>query len=186
MKKSLMFSLLCLSVLSLGACSQLSSQQSEDLSQIEQAINQPAPEFTIKDRDGKEVSLADFKGKKIYINVWASWCGPCKQEIPELEQVYQKYKDKEDYAFLSVVSSSEAEFANSRPAEQSKDKILQVAKELGVTYPVLFDSKDQVFESYQIKAFPTQLFIDSKGTLVKKIEGQVREKSLIQALESLD
>ncbi|MTB64990.1 redoxin domain-containing protein [Streptococcus sp. zg-86] len=148
-------------------------------------VGKEAPAFTIKDRDGNDVSLADFKGKKVYLNLWASWCGPCKQEIPELEEVYQGLEEKDDLVFLSVVSSAEKEFENARPAEQSKEQIMEVADDLGITYPVLFDTKDQVFKSYQVRAFPTHIFINHDGTIAQKFEGAMTKKELESRLNSL-
>ena len=95
------------------------------------------------DKDGKTVKLSDFKGKKVYINMWASWCGPCMREIPELEKTYQKLKDNKDIVFLSMTSPNDSEFKNQSPQDKGKDVILNKAKELGVTYPVLFDVNDR-------------------------------------------
>ena len=66
-----------------------------------------APQFTLLNQDNQPISLSDFKGKKVYINVWASWCGPCLREIPELEKVYQKVKAREDIVFLSITSPND-------------------------------------------------------------------------------
>ena len=97
-KLSLLGAALLSSSLLLTACSKEepkkentsnSSQEKKEEKTTTQAYN-----FTVMDKDGKEVKLSDFKGKKVYINVWASWCGPCLREIPELEKVYQKVKAK--------------------------------------------------------------------------------------------
>ena len=96
--------------------------------------------FTVKDVVGNDVNLADYHGKKVYINFWATWCGPCIREIPELEEVYQEYKDKDDFVFLSITSPNDAKFANANPADESQKVILSKANELGITYPVLFDT----------------------------------------------
>ncbi|MGQ7339521.1 TlpA family protein disulfide reductase [Streptococcus suis] len=148
--------------------------------------NQPVTlDFSLKDKDGKDVNLADYKGKKIYINVWATWCGPCQREIPELEEVYQEYKDKEDYVFLSITSPKDAEFANTNPADVSKDEILEKASELGATYPVLFDTKDQAMTHFGIPAFPTHILINSDGTLKVSFAGQVQKDKLVELLEEM-
>ncbi|MER0122817.1 TlpA family protein disulfide reductase [Streptococcus sp. ZJ93] len=185
MKKIIICMGLSLSLFALTACGENQGSTSSEAPVVQQIAGKEAPAFTIKDKDGKNVSLADFKGKKVYLNLWASWCGPCKHEIPELEEVYQGLKDQEDLVFLSVVSSAEKEFENERPAEQSKDSILEVADELGITYPVLFDTKDQVFKSYQVRAFPTHVFINSDGTIAQKFEGAMTKKELESRLNSL-
>lgn len=142
-------------------------------------------DFTVKDKDGNDVKLSDYKGKKVYLNVWASWCGPCKHEMPELEEVYQAFKDKEDYAFLSVTSPDDKEFANSNPADASKETILATAKKAGVTYPVLFDTKDQAMSALAISAFPTHYFINSDGTVHTTYMGGLTKEGLTQFLEEL-
>ena len=141
--------------------------------------------FTAMDKDGKTVKLSDFKGKKVYINMWASWCGPCMREIPELEKVYQKYKNNKDIVFLSMTSPNDAEFKNQSPQDKSKDVILKKAKELGATYPVLFDVNDRFIINYAIRSFPTHILINSDGTFETRIAGAVTEESLIKELEKL-
>ena len=141
--------------------------------------------FTAMDKDGKTVKLSDFKGKKVYINMWASWCGPCMREIPELEKVYQKYKNNKDIVFLSMTSPNDTEFKNQSPQDKSKDVILKKAKELGATYPVLFDVNDRFIINYAIRSFPTHILINSDGTFETRIAGAVTEESLTKELEKL-
>lgn len=141
--------------------------------------------FAAMDKDGKTVKLSDFKGKKVYINMWASWCGPCMREIPELEKVYQKYKNNKDIVFLSMTSPNDAEFKNQSPQDKSKDVILKKAKELGATYPVLFDVNDRFIINYAIRSFPTHILINSDGTFETRIAGAVTEESLTKEIEKL-
>lgn len=177
MKK--LVSLVALSFL-LVACSTKQEQTTSSSQPSEQATvasqdKKDVLDLTLKDKDGNDVKLSDYKGKKIYINVWASWCGPCKAELPELEEVYQEFKDKEDYAFLSVTSPSDEEFANANPADSSKEDILAEAKKAGITYPVLFDTKDQVMTGLDIAAFPTHYFINSDGTVQTHLGGLTKD-----------
>ncbi|MFA9413368.1 TlpA family protein disulfide reductase [Streptococcus sp. E29BA] len=144
---------------------------------------QVAPDVTLVDKDGKSVSLKDYAGKKIYINVWASWCGPCKQEIPELEKVYQNFKDKDDYVFLSVVSPNDNKFNNQRPMDSSEQEILSVAKDSKITYPVLFDTKDSFASQFGITSFPTHIIINSDGTVGQVMLGSTNEDILTKLLQ---
>lgn len=141
--------------------------------------------FIVKDIDGNDVKLSDFKGKKIYINIWASWCGPCIREIPELEKVYQEIKNNEDIVFISITSPSDAAFENMNSADETKKVILDKANELGVTYPVLFDFQDKVFTNYSVRAFPTHIFINSDGTINAQIPGMMNEKTLSEYIKNL-
>ena len=144
-----------------------------------------AYDFTAMDKDGKTIKLSDFKGKKVYINMWASWCGPCMREIPELEKTYQKLKDNKDIVFLSMTSPNDSEFKNQSPQDKGKDVILNKAKELGVTYPVLFDVNDRFIINYAIRSFPTHIFINSDGTIGNRIAGGVTEELLTKEIEKL-
>lgn len=165
----------------LTACSSLLSSGGSDSATPQ--IGQAASDFTLLTQDGERVSLEDYAGKKIYLNIWASWCGPCKREMPELEGVYQSYKDKEDVVFLSVVSASDDKYANSQPADASEAEILAVAQEQGITYPILFDSEDNFMSAYSVRAFPTQLVINSDGTISAYVMGSITASSLEKLLE---
>ena len=170
-KLTILSATLLSSALILSACSSGSSEKKEETNKQtatsstseNKAIQ--AFDFTAMDKDGKTVKLSDFKGKKVYINMWASWCGPCMREIPELEKTYQKLKDNKDVVFLSMTSPNDAEFKNQSPQDKGKDVILNKAKELGVTYPVLFDVNDRFIINYAIRSFPTHIFINSDGTI---------------------
>ena len=102
-----------------------------------------------------------------------------------LEKVYQKYKDNKDIVFLSMTSPNDAEFKNQTPQDKSKDVILKKAKELGATYPVLFDVKDRFIINYAIRSFPTHILINSDGTFETRIAGGVTEESLTKEIEKL-
>ena len=188
-KLTILSATLLSSALILSACSSSSEKKEETNKQTSTSSSSEtkatqAFDFTAMDKDGKTVKLSDFKGKKVYINMWASWCGPCMREIPELEKVYQKYKDNKDIVFLSMTSPNDAEFKNQSPQDKSKDVILKKAKELGATYPVLFDVNDR-FINYAIRSFPTHILINSDGTFETRIAGGVTEESLTKEIEKL-
>ena len=178
------------SALILSACSSTSDKREETNKQTATSSTSEnkaiqAFDFTAMDKDGKTVKLSDFKGKKVYINMWASWCGPCMREIPELEKTYQKLKNNKDVVFLSMTSPNDSEFKNQSPQDKGKDVILNKAKELGVTYPVLFDVNDRFIINYAIRSFPTHIFINSDGTIGNRIAGGVTEESLTKEIEKL-
>ena len=112
-KLSVLSATLLSSALILSACSSTSEKKEETNKQTATSSSNEnkaiqAYDFTAMDKDGKTVKLSDFKGKKVYINMWASWCGPCMREIPELEKTYQKLKDNKEIVFLSMTSPNEA------------------------------------------------------------------------------
>ena len=189
-KLTILSATLLSSALILSACSSTSDKKEETNKQTATSSTSEnkaiqAFDFTAMDKDGKTVKLSDFKGKKVYINMWASWCGPCMREIPELEKTYQKLKDNKDIVFLSMTSPNDAEFKNQSPQDKGKDVILNKAKELGVTYPVLFDVNDRFIINYAIRSFPTHIFINSDGTIGNRITGAVTEESLTKEIEKL-
>lgn len=176
----------------LTACSKTTEEQTTTTTTTNSAEStkqttdsKEAFDFLAKDIDGNDVRLSDFKGKKVYINLWASWCGPCIKEIPELEKVYQKVKSSDDIVFLSMTSPSDATFQNMNPQDESKKVILDKANELGVTYPVLFDVQDRFMINYNIRSFPTHIFINSDGTIHSQIPGMMNEQTLEQKIAQL-
>ncbi|MFC3928355.1 TlpA family protein disulfide reductase [Streptococcus caprae] len=188
--------LLCSSCLFLLSACSMAEQQSlparEEVAETQgdnglQTVveGQKAPELNLMDQDGNSVSLADYTGKKVYINFWASWCKPCLKEMPQLEKIYQKYKDNPDYAFLSVTSPSDAKFANAYPVDETQEKILATAKKAGITYPVFFDHKDSAIGSYTIRAFPSHVFINSDGTVSKVFAGELAPELIEAGLEAM-
>lgn len=189
-KLTILSATLLSSALILSACSSTSDKKEETNKQTATSSTSEnkaiqAFDFTAMDKDGKTVKLSDFKGKKVYINMWASWCGPCMREIPELEKTYQKLKDNKDIVFLSMTSPNDSEFKNQSPQDKGKDVILNKAKELGVTYPVLFDVNDRFIINYAIRSFPTHIFINSDGTIRNRIAGGVTEELLTKEIEKL-
>ena len=189
-KLTILSATLLSSALILSACSSTSDKKEETNKQTATSSTSEnkaiqAFDFTAMDKDGKTVKLSDFKGKKVYINMWASWCGPCMREIPELEKTYQKLKNNKDVVFLSMTSPNDSEFKNQSPQDKGKDVILNKAKELGVTYPVLFDVNDRFIINYAIRSFPTHIFINSDGTIGNRITGAVTEESLTKEIEKL-
>jgi len=111
-----------------------------------------AKDFTLKTRDGKNLRLAEMKGQVVMLNFWASWCGPCRQEMPILDQLNKKYQ-KLGFAVWGVNVDEDPALA---------EKLL---KETGVTFPILLDSKSQVSELYGVDAMPTTFMIDRNGNV---------------------
>lgn len=144
-----------------------------------------APNFELVADDGTKLTLADLKGKKVYINVWGTWCPPCRMEMPELEEVYQSVKDKEDWVFLSVASPNDEGMGNTNTRDLSKKEILEEATKLGVTYPVYFEENHSFLTDYQIRAFPTHIFINSDGTIANYGMGALNKTVVSNTMEQV-
>lgn len=120
-----------------------------------------APDFELTTLDGRKVKLSDYRGKKVILNFWATWCPPCRAEIPDMEKFYSSYKDK-DMVILGV---------NLTKAEKDQTSVKSFIKEYGVTYPIPLDKESLAAEMYQVSAIPTSYIIDPQGTIIQKIVG---------------
>jgi len=123
------------------------------------AVNRPAPDFTLPGGDGRSVSLSDYRGKVVVVNVWATWCPPCVDEMPSLEKLYQEFKN-EPFEILAVSIDSDGNAA-----------VQPFMKKHGLTFPVLLDSQAAIRTSYRTTGVPETFIIDKKGILVKKVIG---------------
>lgn len=134
-----------------------------------------APDFTSLDKDGGEVKLSDFVGKPIVINFWASWCPPCKGELPDFEKLYTEMG--EDIVFLMVNLTD----GQRETLEKAKDFI----SDEGYTFPVYFDTKQDAAYNYGISSIPLTLFVDSEGYVIAGHEGQMDEKMIRSGIDLL-
>jgi peroxiredoxin/outer membrane lipoprotein-sorting protein len=136
---------------------------------------QPAPEFALNDLQGKQVRLADYKGKIVVLNVFAHWCGPCRKEAPELEKdLWQAYKAR-DVVVLGV-----ATWAQDNPTKRAEE----FAREFKLTFPVLVDAENKVAEMYQVRGVPTTFIIDREGVVREFVVG-ADVAGIKRAVESL-
>lgn len=181
LKRMKLFAVACLAVFSLSACSLIFGGGSYEPTLVQ---GETAPDVTIVNEAGEKVKLSDYAGKKVYLNVWASRCGPCKKELPELEKVYQSLKDKDDVVFLSLASPNDSQFANKKPADEEQATIVKTARDAGTTYPLVFDTEDNVLNTYGVRAFPTHIVINSDGTVASTFAGQVTEETLTKLIET--
>jgi thiol-disulfide isomerase/thioredoxin len=118
----------------------------------------PAPEFTLAGLDGKPVTLADTKGKVVLVNFWATWCGPCRAEIPDLVELQNKYKDRLQILGLVV-------------DDEDQDAIKKFVAKFRINYPVAIATDALRLEYGGIPALPTSFVLDSEGRVVQKHEG---------------
>jgi peroxiredoxin len=112
----------------------------------------PAPPFTLAARGGADVSLAQYRGQVVMINFWASWCGPCRQEMPLLESIYRRY-GRMGFTLLGV---------NVEPDSQAANQWLQ---QTPVSFPILYDRDSKVSKLYEVAGMPSTVIIDRSGRL---------------------
>lgn len=124
----------------------------------------PAFDFTLTDQYGNQHTLSDYRGQVVFLNFWATWCGPCKQEMPDIEALYQELgKNSGDVVILGV--------ANPGGQETSIQGIQEFLWENNYTYPVVFDETGDVFYDYRISSLPTTFMIDREGNIYGYVRG---------------
>jgi len=127
-----------------------------------------APDFTVIDANGKAVRLVEFAGKPVVLNFWASWCGPCKSEMPLFNTIYQEMKNDVSFIMLDLVDG-QCETVETGAA---------FIRQQGFAFPVYFDTKQQAANKYGITAIPTTFFIDAKGDIRYSYRGAIEERTL--------
>ena len=115
-------------------------------------LNQPAPDFTLKSMDGKNLKLSEMAGNVVLINFWASWCGPCREEMPLLNQLHKKYEPL-GFAVYGV------------NVEENIDQAKAFLRDFPVDFPVLLDNTNKVSKQYEVIAMPTTVMVDRDGRL---------------------
>ena len=186
MKKWQASILVCASLVCLSACkNQISSQAGKQNGDKQaQVSSQTAKEgeevadFELLGIDGKTYRLSDYKGKKVYLKFWASWCSICLASLPDTDELAEESGD--DYVVLTVVLPGQ----KGEQAEEAFKKWYQ-----GLDYkhlPVLLDPSGKLLASYGVRSYPTQAFIDKEGKLVKTQPGFMDKASILESLKSID
>jgi cytochrome c-type biogenesis protein len=142
----------------------------------------PAYNFTLTDQYGETHTLSDYKGKVVFLNFWATWCPPCKKEMPDIQQLYKEYNLNEDeVVFLGVANPKSAAYPNNQ--DGTKDEIEKFLTENEYTFPVVFDETGEVFQNYYISSFPTTFMIDKEGNVYGYVPGMLTKDIMISIIE---
>lgn len=141
-------------------------EESEEASEADAQEKVAAPDFTLVDQFGETHSLSDYRGKIVFLNFWATWCPPCREEMPYIQELYEEYQamDDPDVVFLGVAFPDYG-------SETSIEGITQFMEENGYTYPVLMDTDASLMLPYYITAYPTTFMIDPDGNVQGYIPG---------------
>ena len=141
---------------------------------------QIAPNFTLQTLDGKTFTLAELKGKKVVLNFWASWCPPCKEEMPHLQKYYEQEAQKDNAVIVAVnITHAEREMNQVKTVQQFVDSF-------GLTFPIPLMEKEGVDQLYQIISIPSTFMIDTEGRIQHQIVGPLNRESLKEYVSSLD
>ena len=186
MKKWQATVLVCASLVCLSACNNQTTSETDKQNADKQAQvssqtakkGEEVPDFELTGVDGKTYRLSDYKGKKVYLKFWASWCSICLASLPDTDELAKEASD--DYVILTVVSPGQK-------GEQSEEGFKKWYQ--GLDYkdlPVLLDPSGQLLASYGVRSYPTQAFIDKEGKLVKTQPGFMDKETILHTLKSID
>jgi cytochrome c biogenesis protein CcmG/thiol:disulfide interchange protein DsbE len=159
---------LCLAAAALFSPARSASGKSRQNESVIRFVRNPdaAPDFKVEGLDGKALSLADSRGKVVLLNFWATWCGPCREEIPDLIALQQKYRDQLQIIALTV-------------DEDDAAMVKKVVAQSGINYPVAMSPEDVRTQYGGITALPTSFILDTQGRIVQKHEG-LRDPALYE------
>ena len=138
----------------------------------------PAIDFTLKDQFGNEHTLSDYKGKTVFLNFWATWCGPCRSEMPDIQKLYETYETEGDNAVIILGVA-----APGLGQEKDEAGIKAFLDESGYTYPTLMDTTGDLFSEYVISSFPTTFMIDREGNVFGYVSGALNEDMMKNIIE---
>ena len=130
-------------------------------------------DFTVVDGNGKSVKLSDYVGKPIVLNFWASWCGPCKSEMPEFQQVFAEMGEQVQFLMVNATASDTMADAKS------------FINQYGYTFPVVFDTRGEALYTYGVDAFPTTFFLDKTGTVAGYAVGAISKDTLLKGIDMI-
>lgn len=142
----------------------------------QQSEANPAPDFTVVDNDMNKVRLSDMRGKPVVFNFWASWCPPCKEEMPDFEEMYKKYGDKVTFMMVNMTDGE----------RETIEKARAHIQENGYTFPVYFDNELSAAAAYSVVSLPTTYFADADGNLVTYANGMIDAGLLETGIEMIN
>lgn len=152
--------------------------QREQQNKIEKSQQVKAPDFTLYDQYGNSHTLSDYKGKTVFLNFWATWCPPCKEEMPHIEEIYEEYGlNKGEVVILGVAAPNIGK-------EGSQDDIKEFLNDNNYTFPVIFDTTGDLIYQYYINAFPSTFIIDKNGFINQYVPGAMDKATMKYIIDS--
>lgn len=134
-----------------------------------------APDFTVYDREGNTVRLSDFRGKPVVLNFWASWCGPCKREMPDFEEIYKEYGDDIHFVMVNLTDG----------AQETMKTATNFLDGSGYTFPVYYDKDTDAAYTYQVYGIPVTYFINAEGHLIAQGSSALDAETIKRGIEMI-
>ena len=151
------------------------TQQTDETEAQTEPEKMKAPDFTVYDADGNEVHLTDFVGKPIVLNFWASWCGPCKMEMPDFNEKYLELGEEVQFLMINMTDGSRETVAIAS----------EFIKECGYSFPVFYDTKMDAANTYGAYSLPMTFFIDAEGYPVARATGAIDAETLMRGIDMI-
>ncbi|MGN0158168.1 MAG: cytochrome c biogenesis protein CcdA [Brotaphodocola sp.] len=171
--------MICMGVMMLtGRMNEVTEPLSDTAEESEAVSLPPAIDFELNDQFGNVHKLEDYKGKTIFLNFWATWCPPCRAEMPDIQNLYETYETEGDDALIVLGVA-----APNLGQEGSEEEIADFLKSNGYTYPVLMDANADLFMSYGISFFPTTFMIDREGKIFGYVSGMLTRDMMENIIE---
>jgi thiol-disulfide isomerase/thioredoxin len=161
------------------------SSLGKDMEELETGLRKGdiPPDFTLTSLDGEDITLSDLRGKKVVLNFWATWCPPCKAEMPHMQSFYDEYA-KEKNVEIIAVNLTDAE--RDVTADAKVDTVMTFRDSFELTFPILLDPDNEAGLNYQVITIPTTYFIDSNGYIQRAIRGPMDVDMLNDYVDALD
>lgn len=142
-----------------------------------------APDFTLTDQNGVEHTLSDYQGKTVFLNFWATWCGPCKNEMPHIQELYEAYGENEgeELIVLGVANPRSGDYPKN--IDVTREEVERFLEENQYSFPTVMDTEGSVFASYGIMAYPTTFMIDREGNLFGYVQGAMTYEMMESVVE---
>lgn len=141
-----------------------------------------APNFTLETLSGEKVTLADLKGKKVILNFWASWCPPCRAEMPHLQTYYEDYAEKDNV----VIIAANTTYSEHGTKSTKKENVQNFINGLDLTFPILLMPDDSIVKLYEVLTIPSTFMIDTEGRIQHHIVGPLDEEMIRDYVTQLD
>lgn len=142
------------------------AENSIQAAEVGTSVGLEAPDFSLKDVNDNQVKLSDYRGKKVFLNFWASWCPPCKKEMPDMQKLHENYG--QEVVILAV------------NVGESKSVALNYLMQNKLNFKVLLDQNKSTAQNYLVRGIPTSYFLDEKGVIQEKVVGAISYEKMLE------